>query len=197
MKIKKHLQVDSFDSLMGVEGIAAKVYFHEFALLVEPFVFTSRQPRPAPDPINLMLSFGYSLIYNRFGQALLNAGLNPRIGFFHVGRGTHWALASDLMEDLRFVVDRLIITLVKRRIIKPEDFKVIDQQCSFSNRDAFTAFVTEFEEAMNNIFSAPVQRPGYKKGEEVCFNQWIEATAKGYASFIYNNSELIPFIARY
>jgi CRISPR-associated protein Cas1 len=197
MLIKSPLQIDEFDKLMGVEGIAAKAYFQELASIVEPFKFEGRKARPAPDPINLMLSFGYSLIYNRFGQSLLNAGLNPKIGFFHVGRGSHWALASDLMEDLRFVVDRFVIKLVKQSRVKPEDFKKAGQQCVFATREAFLLFVTEFEEIMNHVFSAPQQRPGYNKGDEICFNQWIDATAKGYAAFISNNERFIPFIANY
>jgi CRISPR-associated protein Cas1 len=197
MNINFPLQITSFDKLRGIEGIIAKVYFRELALMVEPFKFESRQPRPAPDPINLMLSFGYSLIYNRFGRALLTVGLNPRIGFFHVGRGTHWALASDLMEDLRFVVDRFVIKLVRQNRIKPDDFKIVGQQCSFLRKEVFKLFVTEFEDTMNNYFSAPVSRPGYKIGDEICFNQWIDATAKGYASFISNSDELLPFTAHY
>jgi CRISPR-associated protein Cas1 len=193
MIINSPLQINQFDKLMGIEGIAAKAYFRELASIVEPFIFERRIARPAPDPINLMLSFGYSLIYNRYGQSLLSAGLNPKIGFFHVGRGSHWALASDLMEDLRFVVDRLVIKLVKQNRIKPDDFKKIGQQCVFSRRDVFLLFVVEFEETMNNIFSAPQRRPGYNKGDDICFNQWIDATSKGYASFISNDDEFIPF----
>jgi CRISPR-associated protein Cas1 len=193
LNIPSPLKINEIDKLMGFEGITAKVYFRELAKLVAPFSFTSRQPRPAPDPINMLLSFGYSLIHNRIGQALIRVGLNPRIGFLHIGRGTHWALASDLMEDLRFIVDRMVIRLVRKKCLKPEDFKTNGKQCSFKNNLKFSVFVTEFERMMSGIFSSSGERPGIKVGDKVCFNQWIDATAKGYAGLIANGDHLEPF----
>ena len=54
-----------------------------------------------------MLSFGYTLLYNHVSAALTTAGLDPRIGLMHRGRGRHHALASDLVEEMRWLVEAL------------------------------------------------------------------------------------------
>ncbi len=70
-----------------------------------------------------MLSFGYSLLYNHTATALTEAGLSPRIGLMHEPRGAHLALASDLMEEVRHLVESLVWTLIRRRQVKPTDFR--------------------------------------------------------------------------
>jgi CRISPR-associated protein Cas1 len=184
------------DSLRGLEGAAARQYFQALGALVAPLPFNGRQYRPAPDPVNLMLSFGYSLLRNRLGQALIAAGLNPRLGFYHVGRGRHWALASDLMEDLRFLVDRLVLRLVRQKRVNTDDFKMEEGNCGFQSHQVFRLFVDEFEKAMSSTQAAPVARPGFKIGDEICFNQWLDATARGYAAFISGGPALEPYYMR-
>ncbi len=62
---------DSPENLRGLEGSAARIYFQSFAQLVEPFSFVGRQFYPAPDPVNAMLFFGYTLLYNHFADAFI------------------------------------------------------------------------------------------------------------------------------
>lgn len=77
----------SQESLRGCEGMAAKRYFQHLADLVLPFRFAGRHFRPPDCPVNVMLSFGYTLIYNRLSFVLSQKGFNPRIGFFMPGAG--------------------------------------------------------------------------------------------------------------
>jgi len=54
----------SMESLRGSEGAAAALYWRAFAGLVPPpWQFSKRLARPAPDPVNAMLSLGYTLLY--------------------------------------------------------------------------------------------------------------------------------------
>jgi CRISPR-associated protein Cas1 len=110
--------------LRGLEGASAARYFGAVRAMISPtWGFGPRVAWPAPDPVNAMLSFGYSLLRANL-LALVNAeGLNPQIGFLHADGHGHAALVSDLMEPFRApVVDALVMEIVSRRRLKPDDF---------------------------------------------------------------------------
>ena len=58
--------VEELDSLRGYEGITAARYFPAFGqLITNPnFEFSLRNRQPPTDPINSLLSFGYTLLFN-------------------------------------------------------------------------------------------------------------------------------------
>ncbi len=112
------------DHLRGIEGVAAQGYFAALASLLPPeWGFTGRGRRPPPDPVNAMLSFGYTLLLTRVLSGLQQVGLHPGVGFLHVSHGQRPALALDLMEEHRApLVDRLVLGLVSRRRLNPGHF---------------------------------------------------------------------------
>ncbi len=112
------------DELRGIEGLAAREYFAALRLLLgEQWQFNGRGKRPARDPVNAMLSFGYAVLYANTRALLEAVGLNPDIGLFHASRAGHAALASDLMEEFRaLLVDSTVLKLVLNRRISPEQF---------------------------------------------------------------------------
>lgn len=120
------LGAPDLDHLRGIEGLAAKHYFAAFARSVQNsgFRFDGRNRRPPRDPINACLSFGYTLLVTRVEQAVRSAGLDPYLGCLHeAGRGAP-VLALDLVEEVRPVIDALVLTLVNRKQLAPEDFRV-------------------------------------------------------------------------
>lgn len=117
----------SLESVRGLEGIGAKEYFGVFNLLlkrVEPELqFGGRSRRPPKDRINALLSLGYMLLMHNCAAALSGVGLDPAVGFLHEERPGRLSLALDLMEELRIpVVDRLVISLLNRGQLGPDDF---------------------------------------------------------------------------
>lgn len=116
------------DSLRGLEGECASVYFGIFDELIlnqkEDFSFQGRNKRPPLDRVNAMLSFGYTLLAHDCAGALEGVGLDSYIGFMHRDRPGRQSLALDLMEELRAVmVDRFVLTLINNRQIRKEHFK--------------------------------------------------------------------------
>lgn len=114
------------DPLRGIEGTAARSYFSAFAALLrqEGFDLTTRERRPPTDPVNALLSFGYSLLQVRCAGALERVGLDPQLGFLHAVRPGRPSLALDLMEELRApLVDRFVLTLVNRRQVTEKSFE--------------------------------------------------------------------------
>jgi CRISPR-associated endonuclease Cas1 len=74
------------------------------------------------DPFNSLLSLGYTVLYAHVETVLRVSGLLPWIGFYHQAHGCHAALASDLMEPFRHLVERTALAAVTRGSIVPEDF---------------------------------------------------------------------------
>lgn len=109
----------SLEIVLGIEGQAARGYFHGLDLL-RPGVGAGRTRRPPLDPVNCLLSFGYGMLRVAVHGALEQVGLDPYIGYLHGVRSGKPALALDLMEEFRpLLVDRLVLTLFNREQIKP------------------------------------------------------------------------------
>ena len=179
--------------LRGLEGQAGRYFFSQMAHLLSPFRFSGRKARPAPDPVNSMLSLGYSLLHNRIGDAIMSSGLAPQWGFFHRGRGTHWALASDLIEEWRHEVDRMVIRLIHLRQVKPEDFKIRNDTCVFANSDKFAVFLDAFETRFSSLLESPFDRPGCPAGTQVSRNEWLVAGVKSYVGHICGYGRYLPY----
>jgi len=120
-------EMETLDAVRGIEGDAAKNYFEVFGQLIlvphTDFAFTVRTRRPPRDRVNALLSFVYSMLVNECVAAAETVGLDPQIGFLHALRPGRPSLALDLMEELRAGwADRLVLTLINRRQIRPEHF---------------------------------------------------------------------------
>lgn len=160
----KALEASSIEALRGYEGAAAKVFFSEFAHLVEPFEFKGRIYHPPDGPVNVMLSLGYTILYNRIAAVLKAKGFKARLGFFHKGRGAHNALASDLLEELRHIAERVTLSLIHRSEIHMEDFQITKRkeiEISRITGEGFRKFIRRFEKVMASKASYTGRRMSY------------------------------------
>lgn len=152
------LQQTSLEGLRGVEGRGAARFFAALAQsLPQSWGFSSRRRNPPPDPINAMLSFGYTILYQHLTTALVAVGLHPHIGFYHTGRGTHCALASDLLEEFRHLAEAHVIALVRRREVSPNDFVASSDgryPCLLT-AEARRRFIVAFERRLLTEFTPP------------------------------------------
>jgi CRISPR-associated protein Cas1 len=110
--------------LLGLEGSAAAAYFAAFQEMNRSGLpFDGRRKHPATDPINGLLSLGYTMVMNEIRAVLEGAGLEPHLGFLHKVDYGRPSLALDLLEPFRSpVVDRLTLRLVNERILTGADF---------------------------------------------------------------------------
>ena len=119
-------RADSLDLIRGIEGDAAARYFGVFQhLLAEKsgFGFDGRNRRPPRDGVNALLSFLYSVLGKDISGALQGVGLDPQVGFLHADRPGRDSLAQDILEEFRaWWVDRMVLSLINRGQIKPQDF---------------------------------------------------------------------------
>ncbi|WP_118779997.1 type I-C CRISPR-associated endonuclease Cas1c [Neisseria lactamica] len=121
-------RADSLDLIRGIEGDAAARYFGVFGQLVKAesgFAFDGRNRRPPRDSVNALLSFLYSILGKDVSGALQGVGLDPQVGFLHADRPGRDSLAQDILEEFRaWWADRLVLSLINRGQIKPQDFIV-------------------------------------------------------------------------
>ncbi len=116
------------DSLRGIEGTAAALYFEHFSSMLSEragldFDFHGRNRRPPRDPLNALLSQGYSILSKELTGVLHTVGLDPFLGFYHQPRYGRPALALDLMEEFRpLIADSVALTLLNRGELSSSDF---------------------------------------------------------------------------
>ena len=125
----RRLQEDvPLNSMRGIEGDAAHVYFKVFDHLItsqkQDFFFQDRNRRPPLDNVNCLLSFLYTLVMHDVRSALESVGLDPAVGFLHRDRPGRPGLALDLMEEFRpFIADRLTLSLINLSQVQKKGFK--------------------------------------------------------------------------
>lgn len=127
---RKSLAVGSLESLLGIEGTAARVYFGGFTGMLRgesaaqgTFDLDGRNRRPPRDPVNALLSFCYALLSKDFALTLATVGLDPLLGFYHQPRFGRPALALDLMEEFRpLIADSVVISAINNGVVASDDF---------------------------------------------------------------------------
>jgi CRISP-associated protein Cas1 len=94
------------DTLRGHEGTAGRMYWEAISESLPPsFQFAGRSHRPAQDPFNACLNYAYGILYRRVERALLIAGIQPQIGFFHRDDYNHRSMVFDFIEPYRIWAD--------------------------------------------------------------------------------------------
>ena len=127
---------NSIDSMRGIEGAAATVYFSRFdSMLHSPsgFRFETRSRRPPRNEVNAVLSFVYTLLTREISSALETVGLDPAAGYHHTLRPGRPSFALDLIEELRApLCDRFTLSLLNLGQLGEKDFER-DSEAVFLN----------------------------------------------------------------
>ncbi|MBD3373958.1 CRISPR-associated endonuclease Cas1 [candidate division KSB1 bacterium] len=149
---------DSTANLLGLEGGASAAYFGMFGeMFVRDLKFEKRSKRPPKDPVNALLSFGYSLITNELHALIVGHGFDPYIGFLHGLSYGRPSLALDLVEEFRQpVVDRFTLRLLNRGIIKKADFINKDGGVYLTD-EARKIYFTQYDKLINKKSGQPAR----------------------------------------
>jgi CRISPR-associated protein Cas1 len=115
------------DEIRGIEGKASAIYFDGFSkgFISKTINFTKRIRRPPTDPVNSLLSLGYTFLFNELMGAVSMVGLDPYLGALHTLEYGKPSLPLDLMEEWRpVVIDTLILSIFNMNILSELDFRV-------------------------------------------------------------------------
>lgn len=134
------------EELRGMEGAAARRYFEAFgAAVAGRFEFPGRTRQPPADPVNALLSYGYSVLVRDLAGKLELLGLDPYVGFLHEPGYGSPALALDLAEPLRAgVIDMLVLRLLENGELGQDDFQR-EEQSVLLGRTGKQAFFAAYE----------------------------------------------------
>ena len=192
-QILKNLhRAENLEALLGYEGAGAAAHYGAFReLLARDWGFTTRQFRPPPDPVNAMLSLGYTLLYNHVYTFINVVGLDPYCGYLHQPRHGHAALASDLMEEFRsIIVNGYVLSLINNNRLRPEDFTRTGKGIRFT-KEALGRFLTGYHRRMRQTFQHPT------RNEKTTYLRSIELQVRHLARVITGEQPIyIPFKIR-
>lgn len=143
-------------SILGLEGIVAKQYFALYRYLFDrDWGFNNRNRQPPKDPVNVMLSLGYTILFKNIYTLVKLKKLNPTLGYLHHGGDNQPSIVLDLMEQFRAtIVDATVYKLTNSQQITPADFTQTEGGCQM-NKHAYTLFVTAIEEKLQSQISHP------------------------------------------
>ena len=179
--------------LLGLEGLAARCYFEQFSGMIKVdqpqerclpndnatngtvderkfnFDFTRRNRRPPRDPVNALLSLGYSLLAKDFTIAAATVGLDPFLGYYHQPRCGRPALALDLMEPFRpLIVDSAVLSAINQRMVTAADFIAAGDSVALKP-EGRKAFFRAYEQRMDQLVTHPIfgYRVSYRRVLEI------------------------------
>ena len=183
------------NSLTGVEGRGAAVYFSVFRHLIraEGWSFKVRNRRPPRDPVNALLSFGYTVLTHQVESATRAVGLDPYIGFLHQLAYNRPSLALDLVEEFRpIVVDSVVLRCLNNEIIRPDHFSYEPEgkYPVLLNDEGRTRFIHELETRLNLRFKHP------DRDERVTYRRCFELQARRLARCLQSGAIYAPFKVR-
>lgn len=170
---RKGERAECVESLLGLEGTAARGYFGAFGGMLKSaasdFDLSGRNRRPPKDPVNALLSLAYALLTKDFVVACLAVGLDPLLGYLHRPRYGRPALALDLMEEMRpLVADSCVVNALNTGVVGPDDFVRTPGACALTPA-ARKRFVEAYERRVDQLVTHPVfgYRISYRRVFEV------------------------------
>ena len=178
-EIKARLpQAPRVEVVRGAEARAARlVYGFVNGLVKEPaFASQGRRPRKKADPYNSLLDFAYSLLFSRINVLVRGRGLNPYLGLLHSHLDNYESLVADLQEPFRCRMDRMVVKLINRKVIKAEMFAGNAQSGYRLDSSGVKLFLEAFQ---RELALALVEDPGPLAEMISALVQRVKAWAQG------------------
>ncbi|PSM46012.1 type I-D CRISPR-associated endonuclease Cas1 [Chroococcidiopsis sp. CCALA 051] len=181
---------NSINSLRGLEGAGSAAYFNCFHQLIRAteFTFTTRRRRPPTDPVNSLLSFGYSLLRHDIQGAIDIVGFDPYLGYLHCERYGRPALALDLMEEFRpLIVDAVVLSALNKRLLTPAEFVTEPLSHAVSlTAEGRKTFLRLYAQKKQSEFKHPVL------GRKCSYQEAFELQARLLAKYLMGESKKYP-----
>lgn len=191
--VKKIELCENTSELMGLEGNIRDMYYKGFDNIIEneDFVFEYRTRRPPQNHLNALISFGNSLLYTLVLSEIYKTHLDPRIGFLHTTNFRRFTLNLDIAEIFKpIIVDRIIFTLIGRRMITVDDFER-DMGGILLKEKGMKKFIEEFDAKLKTTIQHRELR------RNVSYNRLIRMELYKLEKHLIGEQEYIPFISRW
>ncbi len=149
--LKKLDSKTTVNSLMGSEGIATATYFRAYGrMFTQELRFAVRTRRPPKDPVNALLSLGYTMLTNEIVSLISAHGMDPYIGFLHSIDYGRPSLALDIVEEFRHpFIDRFTLNLINKNILSKNDFRPVESKGVYLTEDALKKFFKQYSKRIS------------------------------------------------
>lgn len=176
--------------IMNLEAEAARYYWDCVRqILPAELEFTGRITRGATDPFNAMLNFGYqTVLFPEVWKAVSYAGLDFYAGYLHADRSGKPSLVLDMMEEFRQqLVDRTLIGLITKNVIKPNDIIAVDsvQEGRVLSKDVIKVMLNSLQERLDGevMFN----------GQKGSLKSFIHLQPRCMVRFLLKETDYVPF----
>ena len=183
-------EMKSIDELLLLEARSRSAYYRGFNYILqdERFLFTERTKRPPKDPLNSMISFGNTLVYQRLASEINKTSLDIRYGIIHSSNSRTESLNLDIADLFKpLLVDKTIFTLVNRRIIdSEEDFVEVENGGIYLSRSGKRKFIQAYEQKLYSTIKIGEVRRTYDAimhNEIMKYKRFIDGKAEKYKPF--------------
>lgn len=180
----------NINSLRGLEGAGSAAYFGCFDRLIKnpSFEFKNRNRRPPTDPVNSLLSLGYSLLRHDIQSGINIVGFDPYLGYLHFERYGRPSLALDLMEEFRpLVVDSVVLSAINNEALTPADFtsEPISGAVSLT-KESLKIFLRLYEQKKQSKFKHPVMK------QQCTYQEAFEIQTRLLAKYLMGETDKYP-----
>ena len=178
--------------VMAIEGNIRNTYYDAWNPIIpdKQFQFLKREKRPPKGKINALISFGNSLMYVEVLRQIYQTHLDPRIGYLHSTNFRRFSLNLDVSEIFKpIIVDRMIFTLVNKKMIKPTHF-MKELKGTYLNDKGRMIFIEEFDKRMKGVIKL-------RDIGSVSYRRLIRIELYKLEKHFMGEKEYIPFVARW
>lgn len=179
---------ESINDLLLMEARAKEIYFPCVNQIIknDSFAFLKHTKRPPLDPINSMISFGNCVLYNHIANEIHKTALDIKIGYLHSTNRRAETLNLDIAEIYKpVIVDRVIFTLINKRMINSELHFDYTDYGVFLNTEGKRIFLKQFYSRMNCKITVD--------NESVSYRNLIWKEIVNFKNFISGDVDFKPF----
>ncbi len=179
----------SIENLMIYEAQARQMYFRCFNVIMddEDYKFVCRTKRPPKDALNAMISFGNTLLYQRFASEIYASKLDIRFGLLHSSKHRTENLNLDLADLFKpIIVDRTIFTLVNKKMLDINTcFRNTNEEGVYLSEVGKRVFIREFELKLNQKINF--------KGQNISYEKILKNEVKMLQKYFQNGEKYQPY----
>ena len=178
--------------LTQIEAKFSRFYFKQvFGLIPEKIRPERRKTYKAYDGVNNLFNLGYELLQWKVHSALINAKLEPYLGFLHSEQFGKPSLVCDFQELYRYLIDYFMIQYCKG--LAKRDFMFKSEKLS-GQKTGKREFLTELEtrhftSKLEAYFEAYVEVPRIRVGKKQKIETLISEEALLFAKFLRNEKK--------
>ena len=189
----KNLEIDDLTQLrkklMAYESHASRAYFQRiFSIFPESIRPEGRRTFKAYDGVNNLFNLGYELLSWKVHKALVNAKLEPYLGFLHSEQYGKPSLVCDMIELYRFIIDDYLIQHYRK--IGKSQF-VTKNEAMTRKKVGKREYLNDFDSrklmrGLNALFEVEVEIPRIRHGNKQTLDTLITEEALLLARFLRN-----------